>query len=105
MKRDWDLLRAILQSIVDEDYSCLIDNIDNIELKYNLYLLVNGGFVFEEFDFDYRITFKGYELLDLMGDEKSWTEFKHYCQVRKIEVSYESLLFIRKRIWALDLVY
>ena len=78
MKRDLELVRAILQSVRDKgtigDYPLWSQD----EIAYHRNMLVNAEFLEKKAAIasQYELTWEGHEILDGMGDDEEWAHLK-----------------------------
>ena len=88
MKRDIDLIKLLLSNMEQEteETTTKIDKYQDEEEKYNLYLLVNGGFVDGKVIANEdgsigtvivkKMTWNGHELLDALNNESALEKMK-----------------------------
>jgi hypothetical protein len=98
MKRDMELIRTIMLKIEKDDYS---DNIDNFSLQKVLFhkkLLIDAGFLSGNIYLNTEsskpevgtviireITWEGYELLELLKNDKKFTYLKDIGKTLPLE--------------------
>ncbi|HET6408755.1 MAG TPA: DUF2513 domain-containing protein [Chthoniobacteraceae bacterium] len=92
MKRDWDLLRDILNCIEEHDRTNLSESDWTPERAYHVWLLLDAGLIAgleAQRDFDGRVsdftwqpvpmlTVKGHDFLDTIRDDTIWKKTKAY---------------------------
>ena len=111
MQRNWDVVRAILVRIEEEQgefelYPQDFVPIDALRTTYHLRLLRSAGLI-EGDAIDgiggqssfiaTGLTWRGHELLDAMRSRPIWQKVKETAQQKGIELSFESILLLGKK--------
>lgn len=101
MKRDADLIRDILLS-VENDHTDIKSKItDQDIINYHLHLMIDGGLLngqeVNEGQWKvYGLTWQGYELTDLIGDNTRWSAIKQKLNGKSC--SFEIIKLIARKL-------
>lgn len=103
MKRDFDLVRAILLAAEAQDENgrppIAPEGYSNAEIKYHIKIMVDGGLLRERqharidlpapvFD---GLTWEGHEFLDAIRESGAWSRVKRVLKEKSLGLSYESI--------------
>ena len=107
MKRDWDVVRAVLLAVearTADSREVTSDDIAGVEpdvAAYHMWLLINAGFaegggrdldaMGPPYAFVLRLTWPGHELLDEMRADTTWNKIKDTAREKGIELTFESI--------------
>lgn len=94
MKRNWDLVRALLIRLKDNDTSVISDYGDE-EVGYHFKLLVPGYVSTED---GIKLTDRGNELLDILRDERKYKLAMQEIEANGGGVTTEVLVGLIKRM-------
>lgn len=101
MKRDWDVIRAVLIAIEDDNYDEYLEESENDEaIIKNTVLLIQAGFIDgkvlasldENADvYVNDLTWKGHELLDTIRSKPVWEKIKSTAVEKGIELTFDTV--------------
>jgi repressor of nif and glnA expression len=106
MKRDWEVIRAILIGMEDlgDTNSSLspgdVGGFDSDTVAYHMRILSEAGLIQAEV-IDYvdgeihcratRLTWEGHQFLDNMRDQQTWNRVKRTIREKGLEISFEAI--------------
>lgn len=101
MKRDWDVIRAVLIAIEDDNYDKYLEDSENdVAIIKNTALLIQAGFVdgkvLSSLDENVDIlvndlTWQGHELLDTIRSKPIWEKIKSTAVEKGIELTFDAV--------------
>ncbi|MCH4244290.1 DUF2513 domain-containing protein [Acinetobacter gerneri] len=101
MKRDWDVIRAVLIAIEDDNYDEYLEESENDEaIIKNTVLLIQAEFIDgkvlasldENADvYVNDLTWKGHELLDTIRSKPVWEKIKSTAVEKGIELTFDTV--------------
>ncbi|STX27610.1 Uncharacterised protein [Legionella beliardensis] len=109
MKRNWDMIRAILLKVEELEPNALL-NLDNFpeklhnDVSYHLEILQEAGILAGKIHKTpggsphgfhlIRLTWLGHDLLESIRSEAKWTEIKEYIEAKQLGINLENIMFI-----------
>ncbi len=105
MKRNWDIIRAILIDTEKETIESAqeLKKYEKEDIKYNASLLVKGnfieGYIIENSLYPsgigggklVRLTWEGHNLLDSLRTNKTWDKMKEIARDKGIEITFDTI--------------
>jgi hypothetical protein len=113
MKRDWELMRAILEALEQMEGTDQVLRPDQVEgfdreqVAYHMWLLYQAGLIEARcrdnvgMKIDcvaFRLTWDGHELLDKIRPVSVWKSIVRIAREKGVELSYETVLMVATRV-------
>jgi len=110
MKRDWEVIRAILIAAEEMEpnsqlNSCDVPGYDNQVVAAHMDMLHDAGYIDARFlrstnltAFLIKTTYTGHDLLDTIRSEGMWTKIKSVAKTKGVELTFEVVKQVGKYV-------
>ena len=109
MKRDWDCIKAILKTLAESEdnapkLACgqLLPTWDEDTVMFHFRLLEEAGLIEGHPPgrpfMATRITWRGYDLLDIQSNDGFWARIKHTAQAKGVAITLDSIGWLAKHV-------
>lgn len=107
MKRDLELARKVLLEVEKQTYTgelldIVVDGYTPEEVAYHILLLSDGEYLVADYIggvdavplwLPSRLTWKGFDALDLIRDDKQWADLVHTAESLKIPLTFDTVAY------------